>query len=337
MSTFFQSYRDLNWFLLIFCICPFLQCKRTQRFLCKRKYVWFVYATTIFYSIFIIFLSSFGIPLSTQSATEFVKILKLGRTVGNAYAIFFVIIMLLIKRQAHANYFNQLCRFDRIYNQVIEPSIKYAVINRMFWIEVIAFTVYLWCFVFILQIKFNVQRIRWNYIVFWMCEMGQQCVYVYAVLHMKNCAWNLIVRFRKIQILLGKFSAINVIDFSAEYWQLEQIANMLDILLKARDNLQSAFGSALILIFTYNLFVVALSSYIMINANVYGNDKEHQQTLYYVFYKYFCFELPLILKDFYCALYFHFLGNTVRISSLFFNFFLEQLESIKLVVEFLLS
>lgn len=312
MMKFFLAYRRLNLFLLIFSVCPFLQCEQTQRFVCRRKYFVFVCATTSTYFIYVLYLSSFPLPHSVESVIDMVHVLKFCRTMGNAYAIFFVVILLTIERRAHANFFNRLYQFDRIYNKLVEPSMKYTAINRMFWIESIAFTAYA-CFIFFLQVNSNERLSNWHNILFWGCEIGEQCVYAFAVFHMKNCACNLTLRLRKMNRLLVKLATNNDNGefLSTGYWQLEQVAHMLDILLKARDNLQNAFGSALILMFTYNLFAVALSSYIVINANFYENSPKDQHVQYNLA-KYFGFELPLILKDFYCTSYYHFLGNTVR-------------------------
>lgn len=313
-SSFLQAYRRLNVFLFIFSICPFLQCKQTNRFVCKRKYFAYVCTTTITYFVYVLYLSSFRFPISTDNIIEMVDILKLCRTMGNAYTIFLVVIFLLIERQAHANYFNKLYQFDCIYNKLVNPTIEYTAMNRMFWIEVITFTSYL-CFMFVSQLKS--QEPLWYDVLFWACEIGEQCVYAFAMFHMKNCAFNLIVRLQKVNTLLRKFSVnkSNVNISNVEYSQLEHVMRMLDILLNARDNLQNAFGLAFLLMFVYNLFAVTLSSYIMINANFNENNHHNQHDLHNLHYnlaKYLCFELPLIFKDFYCIIYYHCLGRTVR-------------------------
>lgn len=314
MSSFFKAYRRLNIFLLIFGICPFLQCKRTQRFISKFKHLVFIYCTTLSYFLFVGYLSFYRTPPLTASLTSMVRILKLCRSVGNTYALFFVINFLLIHRQSHANFFNKLCQFDRTYNQQVKPAIKYTVINRMFWIEIILFASYL-CLIFFTEVEFNENMRNWRNILFWSCEVAEQIVYGFVVFHMKNCACNLTTRFRQIDGLLNKIvtndSKLNSDKLDTHCWQLEKVAQMLDILYKARNNLQRAFGAALLVIFVYNLFAVALSSYIMIDANVYESNQQTSKHLCYITIKYFGFELPLILKDFYFTAYFHFLGNTV--------------------------
>lgn len=323
MSSFFKAYRRLNIVLLIFAICPFLQSKRTHRFACRNKYLAFVCTTTITYFAFVAYLSYYRIPPLTQSLTSMVRILKLCRIVGNAYALFFVIIFLLVHRHPHANFFNKLYQFDCIYSKLVKPSINYSVINRMFWIEMIVFTIYL-CLVFLAEVKFNDNMRDLRQMLFWSCEVIEQIVYALCVFHMKNCACNLNTRFHQINFLLIKISSNESPDetkmsskMETKSWQLEKMATMLDILFKARDNLQQAFGSALLVIFIYNLFAVALSSYIMINANVYESSQRLIYHLYYITFKFFGFELPLILKDFYFTAYFHQIGNTVmRISDI---------------------
>lgn len=314
MLSFFKAYRRINILLLIFAICPFLQSKHTQRFMCRNKYLAFVCTTTITYFAFVAYLSYYRIPPLTESLTSMVRILKLCRIVGNAYALFFVIIFLLVHRRPHANFFNKLYQFDRIYSKLVKPSIKYSVINRMFWIEMIVFTAYL-CMVFLTEIKFNEHMTDLHQMLFWSCEVIEQIVYALCVFHMKNCACNLNTRFHQINYLLNKLSSDELEatnKMRTKSWQLEKVATMLDILFKARDNLQQAFGSALLVIFIYNLFAVALSSYIMINANVYESSQRLIYHLYYITFKFFGFELPLILKDFYFTAYFHQIGNTVK-------------------------
>lgn len=127
---------------------------------------------------------------------------------------------------------------------------------------------------------------------------------------MKNCACNLLTRFHQINHLLIKLASndpkLSSNKMETKRWQLEKVAHMLSVFSIARDCLQQAFGSAFLVIFIYNLFAVALSSYIMINAN-----QRVLNNLYYITLKYFGFELPLILKDFYFTAYFHQIGNTV--------------------------
>lgn len=315
MSNFYKAYRRLNVCLLILGICPFLQSKRTQRFVCHQKYLIFICSTTITYFTFVAYLSFYRIPTLMAKLTTMIHILKLCRTVGNAYALSVVIIFLLIHRKAHANFFNKLYQFDRAYSKLVKPSIKYTVINRMFWIEMIVFGFYL-CIIFVAEVKFNENMKIYRNMLFWSCEVGEQMVYAFVVFHMKNCACNLIIRFVQINILLTKVTIPNASNKSIVTeccWQLEKVAHLLDLLLEARDNLQRAFGSALVMIFVYNLFAVALSSYIMINANVYESSQQTFRHLYYITIKYFGFELPLILKDFYFTAYFHLLGNTVSV------------------------
>lgn len=315
MSSFYKAYRQINIFLLILGICPFLQSRRTQRFVCRQKYLVFVCSSTMAYFTYVAFLSFYRLPPLMANLYSMVRILKLCRTIGNAYALFFVISFLLIDRQAHANFFNKLYQFDCAYSKLVKPSINYITINRMFWIEIIVFACYL-CVAFFTEVKFNENMKYWLNTMFWSCEVGEQMIYAFIVFHMKNCASNLITRFRQINVLLTKmeFSKESNKSIKAECcWQLEKIAQMLDILFKARDDLQQAFGSALMMIFVYNLFAVALSSYIMINVNIYESNQRTLRHLYYITVKYFGFEVPLILKDFYFTAYFHFLGNTVRV------------------------
>lgn len=318
MSSFYKAYRRLNIILLIFGICPFLQSKRTQRFVCRRKYLVFVCSTTIAYFTLVAYLSFCHIPIIMANLSSMIRLLKICRSVGNAYTLFFVITFLLINRQAHANFFNKLYQFDCVYSKLVKPSIKYTIINRIFWFEMVAFAIYL-CIVFITEVKFNEKMKMWLSFAFWSCEVGEQMVYGFIVFHMKNCACNLIIRLRQINALLHMLTKMtassnecNKSNSTECCWQLEKVAHMLDILCKARESMQFAFGSALVMIFVYNLFAVALATYIMVNANVYETGQRTLRHLFYITIKYYGFELPLILKDFYFTAYFHFLGNSVR-------------------------
>lgn len=187
MSNFYHAYRRLNMFLLCLGICPFLQSKRTQRFVCHQKYLIFVCSTTIAYFTLVVYLSFYRIPDLMANLSSMVRILKLCRTVGNAYALFFVIIFLLIDRQAHANFFNKLYQFDRAYSKLVQPSIKYTRINRMFWIEMFVFGLYL-CIVFLTEVRFNDNMNRYRNVLFWMCEVGEQMVFAYLYIYTDICS-----------------------------------------------------------------------------------------------------------------------------------------------------
>lgn len=329
MFRFFKAYRRLNIFLFVFGICPFLQCKKTQRFISKLKYLIYIYLTTLSYFILVGYLSFTRTPPLTASLTSMVRILKFCRSIGNTYALFFVINFLLFYRKSHANFFNQLYQFDRTYNKQVKPSIKYTIINRIYWIEILTFSSYM-IIIFFTEVEFNENMRNWRNILFWGFEVAEQIVYAFVVFHMKNCANNLTTRFQQMIGLLNKIATEDTKSFKIDThcWQLENVAQMLDILFKARNNLQCAFGSVLLVIFIYNLFGVALSSYIMIDANIYESNQRTRKHLYYITIKYFAFELPLILKDFYFTVYFHFLGNTVCNLHLKYHLFFQIFERI---------
>lgn len=300
MSWFFESYRRLNIFLLILGICPFLQSKRTKQFECSHKYLPFVAIYFAFFS----YLGLYRLATLTPNPKSMVNILKLCRTVGSSYALYIVITFLIIYRRAHANFFNKIYEFDQTYSMLVKRKIKYNKINRVFWIEIIIFTIYL-CIAFFVRFYFNEYFNDWQRILFWACEIGEQILYSFVIFHIKNCVWNLIIRFRQVNGLFKKTSSNG---------QLEKVLKLLNILLDSRDNMALAFGLALLLILIYNLFAVALSSYIMLYANVYElNSLKHRthKHVYYITIKYFTYDLPFILKDFYLTLYFHILGNTV--------------------------
>lgn len=324
MSNFFQAYRKLNIFLLIFCICPFLQSKRTARFVCRRKYLLLVCVITLIYHTFVTLLSFYHFPpilASIARKTTIIKVLKFCHAVGNVYTLLFVTSLLTVRRKSHANFFNKLYHFDRTYNRNINPPINYAAMNRKYWTEITVSAVYM-TIVFITEVQFNEKLGDVVNLGFWSCEVGSQIGHFFVVLHLKNCACNLIVRFRRITYLLktlhepSKIMMINKCSIARSEiicQRFEHITHMYDILFMARDHLEKAFGSALLLLFVYNMFTVALSTYIMINASVYEGRNEHTyRHLLYIIIKYFLFELPLTIKDFYFTTYFHFLANQVK-------------------------
>lgn len=323
MSCVFKAFYRLKSFSLL---SPLLQWKQIRYFLCRHKYVVFIIAATIVYFGYVLYLSIYRLPPLKTRARSMIQILEFGRSMANACTVFLLIVFLMIDRKAYAKFRCKLHQFDCTYNQLVEPSIKHAAINRPFWIEIATFSVYM-CIILGMEIKFNETTKDWRDILFWSCEVGEQGVYAYVVFHMKNCACKLITRFRQVNRLLKKITTSNKIESydrklfrKSEDWQLEKAAHMLDILFKARDHLQEAVGSTMLLMFTYNLFAVALSSYIMVSSNVYERNNVFVRHFYHITIKYLCFELPLILRDFYFTIYFHHLGNMVS-HSLLFNLF----------------
>lgn len=314
MFDFIDVYRRLNIFLLICCVCPFLQSKKSRRFECHRKYLLYACIVLLIHSSFITYLSIYRIK-SLMRSISLVRVLKLGRTCGNAYALFFVISQLLLCRHSHATFFNKLFHFDTTYNKLVKPSIRYQKINRLFWIEITVFSIYL-IICYIIEIVFNENMKNWRYWSFWTCEISEQIGYSVIVFHMKNSVHNLIFRYRRINYLLKtmlrKSSLNNVLMSDKKFCQqFEYIAHMYDLLSKARDSLQEAFASALLFIYTYNMFAVALSTYIVINAIVHEAKQRDQYHFQHTTAKFFGYELPLIAKDFYLTASFHFLGNMV--------------------------
>lgn len=336
MSDFFRAYRKLNIFLLITCICPFLQCKRSARFVCHRKYLLYVCIITIIYFAFVVRLCVYRFPPLFASLTSMVNVLKLCRSIGNAYIWLFVTSLLTVGRQSHANFFNKLYHFDETYKQNINPPIKYTIINRMYWIEITISAVYL-TIVFMVEVKFNEKLLDVGNMLYWSIEVGEQIGCFFVVFHLKNCVYNLITRFRRVNYLLKtlyrsaavtptKMPINNTNNFrfvarnDTICQRFERITNMYDILFMARDHLQKAFSSVLLLIFVYNMFAVALSTYIVINTTAYEGNQRSRRHFLYITIKYLGFELPLTIKDFYFTTYFHFLGNQVRSETLFFYF-----------------
>lgn len=323
-SAFFRAYRRLNFCLLIACISPFLQCKRTNRFVCRIKYLRIICLNILVYLAFVLCLSSLEMPTVSKSAPTLFNILEVSHIVGNNYFLFFILACLLFKRRAHAQFFNHLNQFDRTYNKFIEPPIKYKNINRAFWIESFVYGVYIFVkpvfkYTFAMQVFPGYSMlIRMNLSV-------EQFFYGIALFHLKNCAHNLIVRLRKINSLLHKFLVkqqqqqrppYNATQFTmANLFRLKQTARMLIVLLKARQRLQTAFGPVFVLIFTFNLFSIAFTAYPYLSLD----DPFPEDTPMYLRITDIIFLIPYLIKDFYCMINYHILGNMVSSFLVFFE------------------
>lgn len=328
--AFFHAYRRLNLFLMFLGVCPFLQCKRSNRFICHPKYIQTISVITVIYSVFVIYLNSNEVSKLFRTEPNIYNILKAFQFFANSYLIFLLMIAMLRKRQSHADYFNHLYQFDSIYDKFIEPSIKYKHINRLFWIEVLALGVYILGKAY-LQFATEVYLFDSDSVVFRINTYSEQFVYAVILFYMKNCAHNLIVRFRKVNSLLYKFltniKQRNAIAYaSCQLEKLEKIAFMLNILLKAHQHLQIAFGSAFVLIFTSNLFAMAFNSYQIFNTSSGGgsggdgdgdagddddSDDNNDQSSYYIGAIFFVLTVPSICIFFYSMLRYHVLGNLV--------------------------
>lgn len=319
-SAFFKAYRRLNLFLMIACICPFLQCKQTNRFICQTKYLRNICITIIVYLAFVSYLTSLEMPSFTKSALNLYNILEFSHVIGNNYFLFSTLTCLLIKRHAHAEFFNRLNQFDRTFKKFIEPPIKYKHINRTFWIELMVYGVYVFvkpCF----KYTFETEVYPGYGVLIKLNLAFEQVAYGIVLFHIKNCAHNLIVRFRKINLLLHKILAKqkqgnNATKYPmANLFQLEQTALMFIILLKAQQSLQTAFGPIFVLIFTYNLFSIAFTAYPFLSSETHYS--EGTSTLLKILD--IMIMIPYFFKDFYCMINYHILGNMV--SNTFFGFY----------------
>lgn len=232
---FYQAYRRLNVFLLCCSICPFLQNKQTNRFVCRRKYLLLVCATTVIYFGFVTWLSAYRLPKLALRLTSMVRILKFYRTIGNVSILLLLIILVLLRRNAHAGFFNKLYHFDYTYNKLIKPPMQYATINRSFWIEITLFSIYMAC-VFTIEVNFNENMKNIFNLIFWSCELGEQIVFAFVVFHIKNCVCNLLTRIERTNRLLETLGK-NSINESGETMcqRFEYITHLYDILFKARE------------------------------------------------------------------------------------------------------
>lgn len=316
MESFFRAYRNLNIFLLIFRVCPFLQNPKTLRFECKRRYVAYMGLVSWTYFGYVLFLSSHRLPDLLGSNLTMTRILKLARAIGNAYASLLLIILCTWNRKEHAEFFDVLLMFDMRFSAQITPPISYKRINRAFWIEIGAFSMYL-SIVFVTEAIFNEKLIDIKNLLFWSCEISEQIGYTFVLCHMKNCVTNLLVRFERTHKLLH--TLFNLGDTMSALRQkalhrcerFEYISGLYDILFKAQGRLQCAFGTVLVFLTTYALFTNILCLYIVLNTNFYEAIKHDERHRYYITIKYFMFEIPLAVRDVYLAIYFNDIGNQV--------------------------
>lgn len=323
--AFYKAYRRLNLFLMVFCICPFLQCKHTNRFICKPKYLRLVCISPSIYLVFVVCLSAYGMPSLLNAEPTVFNILELVHLLTTSYYVFFVIAFLLLKRHWHAAFFNRLNQFDRTYNKFVAPPIRYKHINRTFWIEVCAFGTYEFLKP-ILQYTFEpglVGDLSGNAIL--LNSYVEQFIYAIVLFHIKNCAHHLIVRLRKIDALLNRClvkhqQKTNITKYPTANFQLEQMALMFTISLKARHSLQRAFGPTFVLIFTFNLFSIAFIAYRLLNMN--AEHPEYNGRSAYATALDVGIVLPCMFKDFYCMINYHIMGNMV--SNGFIRFHLWQ-------------
>lgn len=307
-------------------LCPFLQCKHTNRFICHKKYIRIICIITCIYLAFVIYLNAHEVQKLFDAEPNLFTILKYLQFFGTSYFVFFIMTSVLRKRQSHADYFNRLYQFDCTYDELIEPPIKYKHMNRLFWCELNAFGVYILAKCY-LQYVSHMYLFESDSVLFRMNTYFEQFIYVAILFYMKNCAHNLIVRFRKVNSLLYKFltnitthrhneddvdDGVSCSNFQLK--KLEKIAFMLNILINARDNLQITFGSAFMMIFTFNSFGMAFHAYQVFDPN--GDEETAQETNdespYYVGAIFFAITLPPICVFFSSMLQYHVLGNSVR-------------------------
>lgn len=297
--------------------------------MCHRKYLQIICIATVIYLAFVVYLNSNEVTKLFRTEPNIYNILKSFHFFATSYLIFFLLILMLCKRQSHADYFNHLFQFDSIYDEFIEPPIKYKRINRLFWIEVFGWAMYIlgkaW-----LQYATKVYLFDSDSVIFRINTNSEQFVYGVILFYMKNCAHNLIVRFRKVNSLLYKFltnvKQRNAIAYAnRQLDKLEKIAFMLNILIKAHQNLQIAFGSALVLFFTSHLFGMAFNSYQIFDTNSGGGgsgsdgadtgdhdgDDDDSGDTNYIGTVFFILTVPTVFIFFDSMLRYHVLGISV--------------------------
>lgn len=320
METFFRAYRKLNIFLFLFSVCPFLQNRKTTRFECKRRYVIYSVLMALTYFGLVIFFTTLRLPDLLVNLQSMTRVLKLVRAVCNAYASLFLIFLCTMNRRPHADFFEVLLKFDRRFSSRFSSPISYKNINRAFWIEFGAFSVYL-IVLFWVEVNVNEKMKRLINMMFWSCEITEQIIYTLIICHMKNCVTNLLVRFERMHKLLRSLVRRGDSRAATEGMQrqiemersehFECISELYDILFKAQRRLQYAFGTVLVFLAIYALFTNILSLYIVLNTNFYDTVRREERHRLYITIKYFVFELPLSVRDVYMVTYFNDIGNQV--------------------------
>lgn len=319
METFFRAYRNLNIFLFIFSVCPFLQNRTTFRFECKRRHIFYLAIASFTYLAYVVTLSSFRLPELFGKLLTMSHVLKLVRALGNAYGSIVLIFLCTTNRKPHAEYFDVLLAFDKRFNQRISKPISYHRINRAFWIEFGLFSLYL-TVICIIEAIFNEKMKEMQNLLFWTCEIAQQIRYTLFICHMKNCATNLLARFDRTHKLFRSLLRPSSMSdrrrrHSANhvnsYERFEYTVGLYDMLYKAQRRLQYAFGSVLLFIGLYALFTAILSLYIVLNTNLVEMVKYENRHRLYITVKYFMFEVPLVMRDVYMAIHFNDIGNQV--------------------------
>lgn len=317
MKEFFKVYRRLNIFLLAICICPFLQSKQTFRFVCHRKYVVLTLIVLLVFHSFMIYLSVQRLP-PTISSLAYYRLLKLSQTFGSMYGFGFVVFYLLRSRYAHAAFFDELFRFDMAFTTSMNAPLNYSRINRQFWIDTILFSIYLMC-TFVGELVFHKYRNQWRDWCFMCCEQIQQITFFIILFHMKNAINNLTLRYRHINQSLISINGQS--SFKLDHHeckghknvcqQFECITHAFDLLARARDRLHEAFASSLLLIYTYNMFAIALSTFIVLSSVFYEVEHHKVTHLSQIAMQYLGNELPMIVRELYFTAAFHTFGHMV--------------------------
>lgn len=323
MDEFLQVYGRINRFLLFSCICPFVQNKQTYRFKCHTRY--FVCALVVLFGFhgFMTYLCVVRLPPNIASMPYY-RILKLSQTLGNMYVFGVVAFHLLRSRHAHAAFFEELFRFDMAYTAMIADSLDYRRINRPFWMETTVFSAYL-VFLCVFDVLFNKRPVGWHQWAFFVCEKIQQIGYFMILFHMRNAINNVTFRYRRINRLLKSINEQSALRVATHHFkghknvcqQFECIVRAYDLLARTRNRLQEAFASALLLIYTYNMFAIALNTYIVLSSMFY-EVKHHDLThMYQIAIQYVSYELPMVAKEVYFTATYHKFGNMVGFSTLF--------------------
>lgn len=316
MNEFVDAYGRINRLLLFSCICPFVQNKQTYRFMCHTRYFVCAVAVLFGFHAFMTYLCVLRLPPNISSMAYY-RILKLSQTLGNMYVFGIVAFHLLRSRHAHAAFFDELFHFDVAFTAMVNDPLNYRQINRPFWMETGVFTVYL----VLLSIWDALQKPpdSWHQWAFFYCETIQQIGYFLMLFHMRNAINNVSFRYRRITRLLRSINEQSTLRVVTHHFkshknvceQFECITRACDLLARARDRLQEAFASSLLLIYTYNMFAIALSTYIMISSMFY-EVKHHELThMYQIAIQYVSFELPMVGKEVYFTATYHKFGNMV--------------------------
>lgn len=306
---FYNAFRKLNLFLLVLCICPFSQNKKTWKFECKAKYVCYNCALLLTYFVIVWKFGYAKVLEICQKHDSLTDSLKSIRILGDLYKFVIILFLMNINYKPHKLFFNEIYELHCVLMEHLQNHTKFRMNNCRFWTECFVYTFY-FLIGNVIDIVINDKKNVALDLLLRCCLITDSVICGIIIFYMKHCVANLFGFYGDLYELMQYAQSTTFRRKCGNFRRLQQewevIMKLYDQLIDIQKHLGAAFGSALLFTIIYDMFFITLSIYIVIEAIVRDSEDTSSITI-----RWFLYDAPLNSKDVYFIFHFHQMGEQV--------------------------